>query len=137
MIQIRRNPSVRELRWFAALLFPGFWGLVAFLIYSKSGRLGPALVLAATALVISVAGFLAPPFMRFIYLGMIYATFPIGFVLSHLLLGLVYYGVLTLIGFALRLAGRDPMHRQFEPSKRTYWIHKEATTDTARYFRQH
>ena len=43
------------------------------------------------------------------FLGWMYAAFPIGWTISHLLLLAVYYFVLTPVGLALRLTGRDPV----------------------------
>ena len=41
--------------------------------------------------------------MRWIYLGMAYAALPIGFVVSYLMMVVVYYLVLTPIGVAMRM----------------------------------
>jgi hypothetical protein len=40
---------------------------------------------------------------------------------SPILLGFMFYGVFTPTGIAMRLAGRDPMTRHFDPHARTYW----------------
>ncbi len=137
MIEIRRNPSRRELRLFAALVFPAFWTVVALLVLFRAGMPRVAITIAALTLPISIVGLISPAFMRWIYLGMIYATYPIGFVISHILLAIVYYLILTPIGLALALAGKDPMNRKFEANRRTYWLDKEETTDVDSYFRQH
>jgi len=137
MIEIRRNPSTQELRLFAALIFPAFWAVVAFLLHTRLGWSNVALTIAVAAVIISIAGFIEPRFMRWVYLGMIMATYPIGFVVSHILLAVVYYVVFTGVAILLRLAGRDPMNRKLEPSAPTYWIDRETTADTERYFRQY
>lgn len=137
MIEIRRNPSRRELRFFAALVFPAFWTVVALLVLFRAGLPRVAIAIGAAAVVISIGGLISPVFMRWIYLGMIYATYPIGFVISHILLAIVYYLVITPIGLALALAGKDPMNRKFEANRETYWLDKEGTADVDSYFRQH
>ncbi len=137
MIEIRRNPSTRELRLFAALIFPAFWTVVALLLHTRLGWSNVALTIAVAAVCISIAGFVEPRFMRLVYLGMIMATYPIGFVVSHILLAVVYYVVFTGVAVLLRLLGRDPMNRKLEPSAPTYWLDREATADTERYFRQY
>ncbi len=42
-------------------------------------------------------------------------------IVSPLVLGLIFYGILTPIAWGMRLAGRDEMKRQFEPQSKTYW----------------
>ena len=76
------------------------------------------------------------PFRRPIYLGWMYAVFPIGWVISHTVLALTYYLVLTPIGLLMRGLGRDPMERRFDRDGETYWTPHEPSEDPARYFRQ-
>jgi hypothetical protein len=75
-------------------------------------------------------------FMRRVYVGMMYATFPIGWVVTHVLLTAIYFAVFTPIGLALRLAGRDPMTRRLDPAATTYWIRRERTPQPRDYFSQ-
>jgi len=136
VIEIDRNPSPRTLRFFG-LLFAVFCGLVGALLRWRFD-LGTA----ATVVWIAGAGvaalyYLVPPLRRPLYLGWIHAAFPIGWLLSHLLLALVYYGVLTPIGLVMRLFRRDPLHRRFDPEAESYWVEYRASADpTRRYFRQ-
>jgi hypothetical protein len=64
------------------------------------------------------------------------AALPIGWTISHLVLGAVYYLVLTPIGLVMRLLGRDPMQRRFDRSAKSYWIERTPRTDPSRHFRQ-
>ncbi|PJI41038.1 SxtJ family membrane protein [Ferrovibrio sp.] len=43
-------------------------------------------------------------------------------VTNPLILGLLFYGVITPMGWFMRLAGKDPMRRCFEPDSASYWI---------------
>ena len=61
---------------------------------------------------------------------------PLAWSTSTFLLVLVYYGVLTPIGFLLRLIGRDPMQREFDQEKKSYWVERDESEDSKRYFRQ-
>jgi hypothetical protein len=68
---------------------------------------------------------------------MSYLAWPIGFVVSHVVLALVYYLVLTPIGLAMRVFGYDPMRREFDRSAESYWIARDtAEIKAERYFRQ-
>lgn len=137
MIEINRNPSIRQLRQFGALWFPAFGALVGFLLYRRLDNPAAAFAVWGVAAVITLVGLVSPRFMRLVYVGMMTLTFPIGWVISNIILLLVYYLVLTPIGIAMRLAGRDPMQRRPDRSAASYWIARSAETPTARYFRQY
>jgi hypothetical protein len=46
-------------------------------------------------------------------------------IVSPLILGILFYACITPIGFLMRLAGKDPMRRKFEPGSKSYWIVRE------------
>ena len=46
-------------------------------------------------------------------------------VVSPLVLGLIFYGVFTPVGYAMRALGRDPMKRRYEPGRPSYWEKRE------------
>jgi hypothetical protein len=43
-------------------------------------------------------------------------------VVSPIILGLLFYGCITPIGFLMRLSGKDPLRRRYEPKAQSYWI---------------
>jgi len=136
IIEIKRNPSKRELRQFAAILFPAFFGIVGCLVWCKTGSLLAPLIIWSVALTVSLVGYFVPPFMRVIFVGWMCAVYPIGWTISHVVLAGVFYLVLTPIGMAMRLSGLDPMQRRFRRSARTYWSPHNPAGPTSRYFRQ-
>ncbi|MBM4108330.1 MAG: hypothetical protein FJ255_05885 [Phycisphaerae bacterium] len=71
-----------------------------------------------------------------LYTGWMYAALPIGWTISHALLALIYYAVLTPIGLVMRLLGNDPMQRRLDRAATTYWSEHRPPTDPKRYFRQ-
>ena len=46
-------------------------------------------------------------------------------VISPVFLGILFYVCITPIGFLMRLTGKDPMRRRFEPEAKSYWIVRE------------
>ena len=88
------------------------------------------------ALVGTVACFVAPVIVKMIYLGWMYAAFPIGWTVTHLVLAFVFYGVVTPIGLVMKLFGYDPMRRTIDKAAETYWIEHDPAGEPARYFRQ-
>jgi hypothetical protein len=45
----------------------------------------------------------------------------LGWINSRLILGFLYYGIFTPLGFLRRLAGRDPLNRR-GPGAASYWV---------------
>jgi hypothetical protein len=61
---------------------------------------------------------------------------PIGWVVSKVLLGAVFYLVLTPIAVLFRLIKRDALARRLNPDAKSHWIEREQTTDPKRYWYQ-
>jgi hypothetical protein len=135
MIEIDRHPGPRKLRQFAVLFVAAF-GFVGFVVLRRTGSWEAALALWAVALVVGAAGLIRPPAIRLVWVGLIYLAFPIGWVVSHLLLAVVLYLVFTPIGLLLRLLGRDPLERRSDPRKESYWTPHRQVDTIERYFRQ-
>ncbi|MFM7833168.1 MAG: SxtJ family membrane protein, partial [Planctomycetaceae bacterium] len=53
-----------------------------------------------------------PSFLRVLYVGWSLAAFPVGWLMSHLLLFAMYFGVFWPTGCLLRLLGWDPLRPQ-------------------------
>jgi hypothetical protein len=81
-------------------------------------------------------GLLRPQWIRPVYVGWTIAAFPIGWTVSHLMLGLMLYGLFTPVALVFRMLRRDPLRRQKPTSVTTYWQTKLAPTDVSSYFRQ-
>ena len=65
------------------------------------------------------------------------AAYPIGLVVSHVILAIAFYLVFTPVGLLMRWLGRDPMEREFDPSRASYWKKREERNEDARYFKQY
>ena len=74
---------------------------------------------------------------RWIYLGWLYAVFPIGWTVSHVLLAATYYLVVT-PDRAADATGqrRDPLERTLDRAASSYWTERRPVRDVRRYFRQ-
>ena len=135
LIEINRNPSRRELLVFGALL-AAFCGLIGALLRFQFGWAAAGNAVWGIGVLLWAAQSLIPALRRPLYLGWMYAAFPIGWLISHMLLTAVYFLVLTPIGLTMRLLGRDPMHRRLDRKRPTYWLDRKDEADSARYFRQ-
>lgn len=135
VIEIKKDPSRKELAWLGAL-FALFFAAIGAMAYWRFGTPETAFRLWGIGAAVSVLYYAIPPIRKPLYLGWMYAAFPIGWTISHVLLGITYYLVLTPIGLVIRLLGRDPLERRFEPQRETYWSRHQPDADPARYFRQ-
>ena len=61
---------------------------------------------------------------------------PIGWTVSHVVVSIVFYLVMTPIGLIMRMVGHDPMCRHLDPNASSYWMAYNPKADSARYFRQ-
>jgi hypothetical protein len=136
MIEIRWNPSPRQLRWFAAVWFPLFCLLAGWIVGRATEAWLAVGIAWAVAAALALVGWLVPPLIRPAYRGLVVVTAPIGWVVSYVLLGLVYFVVLAPIGVVLRLTGRDPLRLRGPGPARTLWKPVETATDPRHYLRQ-
>lgn len=134
LFQINLSPTKQDLRWFAGLWFPAFAGIVGYVVYRRLQLVGVVLTIWGIAATMALLGLWVPRLIRPLYNGMMRATFPIGWVVSNLLLLLTYYSVISPAGVIMRLF-HDPMQRKFEPHAKTYWISREQQ-EQSRYLRQ-
>lgn len=136
LLQPNLSPSRAELRRFVALYLPLFLLAVGGLVFWRSGALRVALGLGAAALAACGVGLLAPRVARLIYLGWMYAVYPIGWTVSHAVMAVTFYLVVAPIGLLMRLGGRDPLRRRRAANAETYWSRCESDDDVRHYVRQ-
>ena len=131
---IPRTPPDRTLRQFAALCLVVF-GLLS--LWQGLGRDNAliAALLAAAALSVGITGLIRPQAIRWIYVGWMMAAFPIGWAISHLVLMLVFFGVITPMAILFRLIGRDALGRRRKACE-SYWLSRPPAADVRSYFRQ-
>jgi len=79
---------------------------------------------------------LASPLRKWFYMAWLGAVFPIGWIVSHLLLAIVFYMVVFPVGMLMRLFRYDALKRKFDPDCESYWRKREKNNDPRKYFRQ-
>ena len=136
LIEVRTDFSDRETRQFAGIWLPAFMLMVGLIFWNKLQLPTVAWTLWGVTLPISVVGMLKPGAVKPLLMAWMLAAFPIGWVVSHVMLAVIYYGCMTPIGLFMRLIGRDSLSRKIDPSAKTYWVAREPAADTKRYFRQ-
>jgi len=134
MIEINKNPSPRTLRQFS-IAAAVFAALIGYFAFARTGSWTTAAVIWAAGASVAVMGLVRPLCVRWVYLCMSYITAPIGIIVSLIVLGIVYYAVVSPIGVIMALLGRDPLQQRRDPAAETYW-RKRKQTPPSRYFRQ-
>lgn len=136
IVDINWNPSRKELKAFSLLLIV-FFAIVAWLAYRKGASTETAWMIAGGGAVVGIAGLFSPAFIRVVYVVWMTAVFPIGFVVSNVVLAIVFYGVVSPIGLLAKLTGRNVMQLGFDRDAKTYWNIRQQIKDPRRYFRQY
>jgi len=134
LLRLNHNPSRSQLTVFAIawLIFVAAWGFIA----SAKNAATLAHVLWVLAIGIPLIGLIFPNSLRLVYLTLSYATYPIGFVVSHVVLALVYYLGFTLLGWAMRLFRYDPLTLRHDVTAMSYWQERKQNRPPNTYFRQ-
>ena len=130
------HPTTTALRQFAA-----GW-LVVFLAmgthqYLARGHHQGGLVLALLAIAVGLVGLIRPLAIRWIYVAATVLAFPIGWVLSQIMLLVLFYGLITPVALLFRLRRRDPLRRAAEPGRTSHWVPKQTPQDMRSYFNQY
>jgi hypothetical protein len=76
----------------------------------------------AITLISGFAGLLVPGVLRYPYQVWMVLGEILGWVNSRIILGAVYYLIVTPTRVAMTMAGRDPMNRKFDPKADTYRV---------------
>jgi hypothetical protein len=136
LVQIDRSPTAKRLRSFGWLLFP-FAFLMGALTWRRTGQIDVALVIWTGGAVVAALYGALPAIRRPIYVGWMIAAFPVGWVVSRVIMALMYFGVVTPIGLIMRWRRGDWLGRQFDRSAQTYWRTRQPGKGFERYFRQY
>ncbi len=133
--EINLHPDRRVLRQF---------GVVGFLIIAilavhqyRAGRHALGLGLAMGGLLLGIAALARPVLLRWLFVGWMKAAYPLNWLVSELILALMFYGVLTPLALFFRLVGRDSLDLKAARGRASFWVRKPPVTDAHRYLRQY
>jgi len=113
------HPQIPPDRHFGAL-FTGVFAVLAVVNYFRGGR--AYLWLAALCVVFGIVTLARPKLLRPInILWMRFASL-LHRIVSPVVLGVIFYVVITPVGLVQRLSGRDALRRRPNPRARSYWL---------------
>ena len=122
--------SKKALRSFGYVVGGVLVGVAVFILWRRGWEPGTVVyVLGGIGGALMVLGLVLPVILRPIYRVWMGLAFVLGFIMTRVLLTLVFYLVVTPIGLLLRLFGKDPMQRALKPDQPSYWIPKPEQDD--------
>ena len=145
LLAIDWKPSDRQLRTFGVIAAAVLAVLAAWAMFRCSlfgAALSPAAARQTAVIgwiiggVCLLASLLLPKALWPLYMLLNVVAFPIGFVLSHVILFAMFYLVFTPVALIFRLIGRDVLHRRLDADAASYWVRREPHPPARRYFRQ-
>lgn len=134
MIAPNWYPGKKHLRQFAMICLPAF-GMIGYMVYHWSGSQTAGWVVAAFGGACFLIGLARPGAVGPVYFLLMSITMPIGWLVSHIILRVIFYGMVTPLGLFFRLIGRDPLQLK-KPQASTFWLEHTQRSDPQSYFRQ-
>jgi hypothetical protein len=115
---------LKQLRQFGWLM-GGVFGIITFwpLVFRGEGIRIWAFIIAG---VFGLLGTVFPNALKPVYRAWMIFGEKIGWLNSRILLGLLFYGMVTPISWLMRLLGKRPLQLEFDPKAETYRVPKEA-----------
>jgi hypothetical protein len=96
-----------------------------------------AAVVLALGTAAGLLGLLQPRWLRWPYVVFTILTFPIGWAVSHLVLAIIYFGLIAPLGLVLRCCGRQPLAWKCNADGDTYWQPRPPEPKAKSYLRQY
>ena len=127
------KPTSRMLRQFSAALLVLFAAMAA--RQAARGHATAGWVLGGIAF-IGVVGLIIPSSVRMLFIGSTVLAFPVGWVVTQVVLGLMYYVVLTPLALVFRWRGRDELQLRRRQERASFWIERREEPKPERYLKQ-
>jgi len=135
LIQKNREPKPIDLRLFG-LVCGGVFGLLGWLVWARSGSAitaGTIWTLGAGWVVVYYG---ISVLQRPMYKAWMTLFYPLGWLISHAMLAIVYFLIIAPLGLLMRLLGRDPLDHSLNRGATSYWLRESYDSDSRRYFKQ-
>lgn len=127
------DTSPKALRQFGLVVGGVFIGIAGVIAWRHDWALGPwSMGLLSVGSVLMVLGLGVPRVLRPAFLVWMGLAVVLGFVMTRVLLTLVFVLVMLPIAFVLRLVGKDLLDRRLDPAASSYWKPKTYADDSAK-----
>ncbi len=116
------SPNRRQLRSFGITLGIALL-VVAGVLYWRA--VPGVIVVSSIGVLLLIAGLAAPAVLRPLYKPWMALAVLLGFIMTRVLLTLIFVLLFIPTGLLMRLFGRDPLRRKLDHDAKTYWIRKQ------------
>jgi hypothetical protein len=136
LVSLNLKPDKKQLQDFGkiSLVMLAALGMLLNLLYGLPLIGVTAFCLSGLAMYISSR--ISTDIIKPIYVVFVVVTFPIGWVISHLLMGIFYFGIITPVALFFKIIKRDPLCRKADKDAGSYWIKCKNNRSTKDYFNQ-
>lgn len=136
IIDINLNPENKDLRIFAlAGLVMSI--IIATLLYATQDlAIKWSLCIVGAGLSLFVLSLVYVRAVKFFYLALTIVAYPIGTILSVVVLAIFYYLIITPVGLIFKIIGRDVLRRNYRFNSDSYWVSHKMPDNIKRYFQQ-
>jgi len=131
----KKEVTKKQLRTFgiALSIFLGIIGLIHFI----KGNTPTNYWFWGAAIVILIATLTVPIIIKPIYRAALFVAHILGWINTRLILGLIYYLLITPVSLIMKLMGRDPLNRKFDKEAKSYWnVRERIPNPKEQYLRQ-
>jgi hypothetical protein len=128
------DPTVRQLREFAALWLLVFGGMGAWRALTEGLTVWAIAALALAPA--GVVGLVRPGALRHVFVGWMWVTRPIAWIVQNLALALIYSAVFVPVGLAHRIVRRDALRLRRQPTGTSLWVAVPPRDDPQSYTHQ-
>jgi len=106
--------------------------IIALVTVTNQNNLSPVWLL--LVMFFGLMGILAPSFLRPIEKAWIKLGIMMGMVVTPIVMGILFFGLITPIGIILRIMGKDILNQTIQKDAKSYWIKSDKIEDHSRYF---
>ena len=142
MIEIDFKPSDQKLRQFGWFGLFGF-GIIGIIIayktrvFQESKQWTTPSILWGLAIISPIFSLIFPKGLLPIYLFLTLIAIPIGFIISNLILIIIFYFMITPISLCFKIMGRDELRKRIKVSQNpSHWIRCIPPKEAKSYYRQ-
>lgn len=123
-------PSNKKFGYFFSFIF---LILASYFLYSSNKIIGYLLII--TALIFFVITIIKPSLLLPLNKMWMYLGFILGKIISPIVLGIIFFGLFTPYGIAMRMMGRDELYLK-KTKKQSHWIHRSDSSLKTNFKRQ-
>ena len=136
LVSLNLKPKKKNLTDFGDIALAMLTVMGLFLLWREKVSTRGLVIFCLVGLVLYTASRISTTLIKPVYLTLIVVTFPIGWVMSHLVMAIFYYGVITPVALFFKFKKRDALCRGYDTQAKTYWLPYDKKRTTKDYFNQ-